>query len=157
MVMHFNVNQACFKQEAGQSGEHWALCPACFWNLPAASRLRHLCASCSSEVCETSAQPALHCTDLSHLQLCPQWVQTSPNVTKPTQDIPQDTLQQAAFLLQHFRVQREELQGECPFPVVHLLNVIPPTHCVSAQSDQGASWQIKECPKGRHLAESMPC
>lgn len=49
--MHFNVNQACSKQEAGQSGEHRALCPACFWNLPAASRLRHLCASCSSELC----------------------------------------------------------------------------------------------------------
>lgn len=48
-------------------------------------------------------------------------------------------------------------KGECPFPVVHLLNVIPPTHCVSAQSDQAASWQIKECPKGRHLAESMLC
>lgn len=83
--MHFNVNQACSKQEAGQSGEHRAVCPACFWNLPAASRLRHLCASCSSEVCEMSA---LHCTDLSHLHLHPQWVQTSPDVTKPTQDTP---------------------------------------------------------------------
>lgn len=43
------------------------------------------------------------------------------------------------------------LQGEGPFPAVHLSDV---THqpAVSAQSDQGASWQSKECPKGRHLA-----
>lgn len=42
-------------------------------------------------------------------------------------------------------------------PSQHLANVTPPTSCVSAQPDQGASWQSKECPKGRHLAESMPC
>lgn len=35
--------------------------------------------------------------------------------------------------------------------------VTPSTHCVSTQSDQGASWRSKECPKGRYLAGSMPC
>lgn len=157
MVMHFNVNQACFKQEAGQSGEHRALCPACFWNLPVASRLRHFCASCSSEVCETSAQPALHCTDLPHLQLCPQWVQTSPNVTKQPKTSPKTHSSRLPSYSNTSGSRGRSCKGECPFPVVHLLNVIPPTDCVSAQSDQAASWQIKECPKGRHLAESMPC
>lgn len=42
-------------------------------------------------------------------------------------------------------------------PSQHLSNVTPPTHCVPAWSDQGASRQSKESWRGRNLAERMPC
>lgn len=41
-------------------------------------------------------------------------------------------------------------------PSQHLSNVTPPTQCVPAQSDQGASWQSKECQRGGILLRACP-
>lgn len=171
-MVYYNANQAGFKQESGQSREQRALWLPCFWNLPAASKLVQisLCFLLIKGVWEMSALPCstLHRplqfppppTVSSDLSSCykanPRHTPAGCHLT-PTLQGPEGgaagrrSLSNSVFLWL-----------PCSSAIASLLRVPVQQgqlslHSVSAQSDQGVSWQSKECLKGKHLAGSMPC